>query len=68
MDCTHENCPVKYIHRPDPAEVVRLVDLIIQLSGSMVWFNARMMQKDYYQTSDDLKQARADLLKLVGGE
>jgi len=49
------------------SEVERLVDLIIQLAGTLVWFNVKLMKNDYDLSKTELDKARADLLKLVGG-
>ena len=52
MDCTYENCPVKYITRPDPAEVERLVDVLIRIAKS-------------WSTDEELNKAHSDLLKAI---
>ena len=64
MDCTHENCPVKHIPRPDPAEVERAIDKLLQAHFIM---GARIRWPMPTKEREDYDKARADLLKLVGG-
>ena len=57
-DCIEANCPIK-IPRPDPAEVERMVDALIQ---SVIGYS-----EDGNSNEPHINKARADLLKLVGG-
>ena len=62
----YEDIEKHYIPRPDPAEVERLVDMLIIAAQEMG--HAMAIEKVMRGHCSDLKQARADLLKLVGGE
>jgi hypothetical protein len=64
--CTHENCPLKHLlTRPDPAEVERLLN---EYDNAYLGFQLERNQYAIPEASDRLTKARADLLKLVGGE
>jgi hypothetical protein len=52
--------------RPDPAEVERLIVDIINWAGDVATLSTESSK--YYQAIDELDKARADLLKLVGGD
>ena len=56
MDCTHENCPVKHIPRPDPAEAKRYENLIKFTCGILSEYNATPDEWEHFEMlTDDVK-------------
>ena len=63
-DCIEANCPIK-IPRPDPAEVERLVDKVINLAGDLAVTS--LNNPRHHVIYEKFDKARSELLKLVGG-
>jgi hypothetical protein len=58
----------KYILRPDPAEVERLIDRLIGLIREEEYADSQGFFAKVTRLEEQIVKARAELLKLVGGE